>query len=97
MEYTQISKQVIDFHKSSFSNWYDAVSMVQDQTVSVMDMVLDQSTWIPQEGRHAIQNWVNVYEKERGRFKSYVDEGYTGLEKYFSDARKSSSVKPKKS
>ena len=46
MEYTQITKQVLDFQKMSFSNWYDAVALLQDQATSAMDMVLDKNTWM---------------------------------------------------
>jgi hypothetical protein len=88
MEYNQITKQVLDFQKLSFSNWYNAVSMVQDQAVAAMDTILDQATWIPEEGRNAIQSWVNVCQEERDRFKSYVDEGFTGLEKAAAEGRK---------
>lgn len=88
MEYNQITKQVIDFQKLSFSNWYNAVTMVQDQAVAAVDTILDQATWMPEEGRQAIQSWVNVCQEERDRFKSYVDEGFTGLEKVAIEGRK---------
>lgn len=88
MEYNQITKQVIDFQKLSFSNWYNAVSMVQDQAVAAMDTLLDQATWMPEEGRQAIQSWVSVCQEERDRFKLYVDEGFIGLEKVTAEGRK---------
>ena len=96
MEYTQITKQVIDFQKMSFSNWYDTVAMLQDQATSAMDMVLDQNAWLPEEGRKAIQSWVSACQKERGRFKSYVDEGFAGAEKLMSESKKAVQPKVKK-
>ena len=59
MEFTEITKQLIDFQKMSFSNWYNAVAMVQDQSTSAMDMMLDQSTWVPEDGRKVVQNWLD--------------------------------------
>jgi hypothetical protein len=76
MEYTQITKQVLDFQKMSFSNWYDALAMLQDQATSAMGMVLDQNAWIPEEGRKAIQSWVSACQQERGRLKSYFDVSF---------------------
>ena len=96
MEYTQITKQVLDFQKMSFANWYDTVAMLQDQATSAMDMVLDQNTWMPEEGRKAIQSWVSACQQERGRFKSYVDEGFAGIEKLMTESKKAVQPKAKK-
>ena len=96
MEYTQITKQVLDFQKMSFSSWYNAVSLLQDQATSAMDMVLDQNTWMPEEGRKAIQSWVSACQTERGRFKSYIDEGFAGLEKIMDEDKKGVQPKQKK-
>jgi hypothetical protein len=88
MEPTQMTKKVIDFQKMSFDHWYNAMSLIQDQAGSTMDMVLNQATWIPEEGRNALRSWVNVCQQERGRFKSYVDKGFSTLEKAVSDVAK---------
>lgn len=88
MEYTEITKQVIDFQKMSFANWYNAVAMVQDQTTSAMDVVLDQSTWVPEDGRKAVQGWLSACQEERDRFKAYIDGSFTSVEKYMAKGKK---------
>jgi hypothetical protein len=93
MEYTQLATQMIDFQKMSFSNWYGAVSILQDQTTSAMKMVLQQNTWLPEEGRKAVQSWIDTYRQERGRFKSYVDEALDDLKKFTAQGQKT--VQPK--
>lgn len=93
MEYTEITKQVIDFQKMSFANWYNAVSMVQDQTTSAMDMMLGQNTWVPEEGKKAVQSWMDACQNERDRFKAYVDEGFSSMEKYIAPSKKASKSK----
>lgn len=80
--YNEIAKQVIDFQKTSFSSMYEAVATLQDQAVDAVDTMLDQSTWLPEEGRKAIRGWVGACQEERDRFKSYVDDGFSGLAKY---------------
>jgi hypothetical protein len=92
--YSQIAKQMIDFQKTSFSSMYDAVATLQDQAVDAVDTMLDQTTWLPEEGRKAIRSWVDACQEERDRFKTYVDDGFNGLAKYL-DAQKGS-VKTKK-
>lgn len=96
MEYTQITKQVLDFQKMSFSNWYDALAMLQDQATSAMDLVLEQNAWMPEEGRKAIQGWIDACQQERGRFKAYVDDGFSGIEKLMTESKKTVQPKTKK-
>ena len=88
MEYTEITKQVIDFQKMSFANLYNAIAMVQDQTTSAMDIVLSQSTWVPEDGRKVVQGWLSACQEERDRFKSYVDGSFSSVEKYMDKSKK---------
>ena len=83
MDYNQIAKKVIDSQKLAFSNYYKAVAMVQDQATSAMEKLMAQATWVPEDNRKAVKSWVNLCQEERGRFKSYVDAGFVGLEKTF--------------
>lgn len=96
MEYNQITKKVIDFQKMSFENWYEAVAIAQDQAVSTMNMMLNQATWIPDDGRNAVQNWINVCKEERNRFKSYISKGFSVLESTVTEASKAAEKAAKK-
>ncbi len=96
MEYSQITKQVIDFQKMSFANLCNAMNMAQEQASSAVDMVLEQNTWMPEQGRQALQNWINVCQTESGRFQSYVEEGFAGLEKILGQNKKAAPAKPQK-
>ena len=96
MEYTQIAKQVIDFQKMSFANWYNAVTMAQEQATSAVDLVLEQNNWMPEQGRQALMSWRDACQEETGRFKSYVDEGFAGLEKFLGQSKKATSAKSRK-
>lgn len=97
MAYDQITKQVIDFQKTSFTSWYEAVALLQNQATSAVDNMLDQSTWIPEEGRQAIASWMDVCQQEQGRLKDYIDGSISGVEKLMTSSKKSSPAKPKKS
>ncbi len=94
--YNQIAKQVIDFQKTSFSSVYNAMATLQDQAVNAVDTVLDQTTWLPDEGRKALRSWVDACQVERDRFKSYVDDGFNGLAKYVGSIKTPSTTKTKK-
>ena len=95
MEYSAITKQVIEFQKMSFTSWYNTMVLFQDQTTSAMDTILAQNTWVPEDGRKTVQNWLNACQKERDRFKAYVDEGFTSMEKYAAKPKKVASAKTK--
>ncbi|MGD9369175.1 MAG: hypothetical protein PVH87_25940 [Desulfobacteraceae bacterium] len=54
-----ITKQVLDFQKGAFSSWYGAMSILQEQAAFTVDTMLNQASWIPEEGRQAILSWSN--------------------------------------
>jgi hypothetical protein len=87
MEYTEITKKMLDFQRMTFDSWYNAVSLVQDQAATTMGMMLNQAAWIPEDGRNAIQGWVQISRDERNRLKSYVDMGFAAIEKSLSSDR----------
>ena len=96
MAYNQIAKQAIDFQKSSFENGYNAVARVQDQAAEAVETMLNQTSLVPEEGRQVIKSWVNACQEERNRFKSYVEDGFSGLEKHLAPESKIVPVKLKK-
>jgi hypothetical protein len=57
---------------------------------------LDQTTWLPDDGRKAYQGWVDACQEERDRFKTYVDDGFSGLQKYLGSVKISGPAKAKK-
>ena len=89
MEYNQIAKQAIDFQKNFFMSGYNAVAKVQDQAAEAVEMMLNQTSLVPEAGRQAIKGWVSACQEERNRFKSYVEDGFRGLEKHLAGESKS--------
>jgi hypothetical protein len=96
MEHSRVTKQIFNFQKMSFEMWYDAVALMQNQSVSMMDKMLDQSSWLPDNRRQAIKSWMDVCEKEGDRFKSYVDDSFAGVEAYITESKPVTSQKTKK-
>jgi hypothetical protein len=82
MEAYQITKQAFDFQKGAISSWFDVLSILQDQADLTVDTVFNQASWIPDEGRQVILDWVSACKNEGDRYKDYVDEIFSGLEKY---------------
>jgi hypothetical protein len=47
---------------------------------------LQQATWIPEEGRKAIENWMQSYKKGCEDFKKLADENYQKVEEFFASS-----------
>lgn len=75
----RMAKQMIDMQKVSCDVMINGMIMMWDQT----RMVLDGATWIPEEGRKALAQWVDINRKACENLKSAIDSGYSSLEKFF--------------
>jgi len=94
MENDAIAKQIIDFYKSAFDNTFDSLTALQQQMEKMVQSFIQQSTWLPVEGKAAINEWGNICNKGRYDFKEAVDKNYKKVEEYF--AAVESAVKPEK-
>jgi hypothetical protein len=93
MEPVKIAKQMIEFQKATFDNSFSAMGMVQDQAERMISMGLEQATWLPEEGRKAIDAWVKSYKKGREDFKKIVDENFGKVEQFFAGTEKAKKKK----
>jgi polyhydroxyalkanoate synthesis regulator phasin len=75
---------MIDFQKTTFDNTFNAMVLLQGQAETMANTILDQATWMPEEGRKAINDWVKAYKKGREEFKKVVDENFKKVEDFFS-------------
>ena len=83
MDQKKLFKQMLDFNKSAFENSFNAMVMLQEQAERAANTILDQATWLPEDGRKAIKQWADSYKKGRDDFKKLIDENYSRVETYF--------------
>jgi hypothetical protein len=83
MDQKQVFKQMIDFNKAAFDNSFNAIVMFQDKAESLSNTLLTQATWLPGEGKKAIEEWVKTYKTGRETFKKSVDESLNKVEDFF--------------
>lgn len=83
MDQKQLLKQMIEFNQATFNNTFQALTMLQDQFETLTQTAVDQSNWLPEEGRKAIEEWAKAYKTGREQFKSYVDESYQKVAEFF--------------
>jgi hypothetical protein len=96
MEAYQITKQAFYFQKGALSSWLDVLSILQDQADLTVNTVLNQASWIPDEDRQVILNWASACKNEGDRYKTYVEESFSDLEKYLVQEIKDAPAKAKK-
>ena len=88
MEPLKMAKQMIDFQKATFDNTFNAMVMLQDQTERMFGTFMEQATFLPEEGKKMLREWVEAFKKGREEFKKAVDESFGKLETYFAQAGK---------
>lgn len=88
MDQKQLVKQMVDFNRAAFNNTFNAMTMLQDQSERVAATLLEQATWLPEEGKKAINEWAASFKKGRDQFKKYVDESYGKVEEFFTNWQK---------
>ncbi len=93
MEQGKIAKQMIDFHKSTFDNTFNAMSILQEQTERMVNMFLEQSPWVPEDGRKVINEWVKTYKKGRSEFRTTVDDSFKKVDDFFTGFNKETKAK----
>ena len=83
MDQKVMLKQMVEFNKSTFDNSFKAMVMLQEQTEKMVNTMLGQATWLPEEGKKALKDWVKSYKKCRDAFKKLVDESFKKVEDFF--------------
>ncbi len=89
MEPLKLAKQMIEFNKAAFDNSFNTMVLLQEQTEKMVNAFLEQSPWLPEEGKKILNEWIAAYKKGREEFKKVVNEGYKKVDAYFADACKS--------
>lgn len=83
----ELAKQMIDFNKATFDNSFSMMVMLQEQMEKTVNTFAQQATWLPDEGRKVLGEWVSTYKKGREDFKKLVDESYKKVDSYFASQK----------
>lgn len=88
MEPAKITKQIIEFQKTTFDNTFNAMIVLQEQTEKMVKAMLDHSPMIPDEGKKAVNEWISAYKKGREDFKKMVEDNFKKVEDFFAGFEK---------
>ena len=87
MEPNLMLKQMLDFNKTAFDNSFNAMLTIQEQNAKMVNTFLEQATWMPEEGKKVIRDWVDAYKKGCQDFKKAADANYKKVDQYFASAK----------
>lgn len=83
MDPKQIAKQMVDFNKTAFDNSFEAMSVVQDQAEKMINSLMEQTAFFPEDGKKAVNDWIKAIKKGREEFKAAADENFKKVEIFF--------------
>ena len=83
MDQKQMLKQMLEFNQNTFNTAFNTMTLLQDQLEGVAKTMLEQATWLPAEGRKAIENVTESYKSACQTFKQQIDNSYKQVEKTF--------------
>jgi uncharacterized coiled-coil DUF342 family protein len=88
MEQAKITKQLLEFQKTTFDNMFNAMTILQEQTEKMVNMFLEQAPGLPAEGKDAVNEWLKTYKKGREAYKASVNESYKKVEDFLVNIEK---------
>jgi hypothetical protein len=87
MEPNIMLKQMLAFNKTAYDNSFNAMLTIQEQNSKMVDTFLEQASWMPEEGKNLIRNWVGTYKKGCEDFKKTADENYKKVDEFFASQK----------
>ena len=75
-----VLKKMIDFNKETFISMYNTFSYLQKQTENIIDSMIDQNLWLPEQNKKNIKEWSKTYKNGLDRFKKNMEIGYEKIE-----------------
>ncbi len=80
MAATQMAKQMIDFQKSILNNSYNALTVIQNQTETMINSYAEQLPWMTDEVKTQLTQNFEQARKAGEEFKKAIDDGYARFE-----------------
>jgi len=57
------------------------MEILREQNEKVTNSFLDQATWLPEEGKKAVNEWMQLYKKGCDDFKKTADQIFSDIVK----------------
>ncbi len=74
-------KQMIDFQRMTVDGAINNLLLFWEQTGNMMNAVLEQAKWLPEEAKKPLRQWVDSNKKGCETLREAVGSGYNSLER----------------
>jgi polyhydroxyalkanoate synthesis regulator phasin len=85
MHFNEMLKQMLDFNKKAYESGLKNLSMCQEQMEKMIDLYIDQTVVMPEQGKKAAKELASMYKKGFDDFKTLMDTYYSNLGKIFQE------------
>lgn len=79
----KIFKQMIIFNKNAFDSVFSVISSLQAQTERMLKIYLEKAAGFPEEGKKAMNEWIEVFNKGGRDFQNAVHDGFKKVDYFF--------------
>jgi hypothetical protein len=80
MQTSKLTKQILDFQKSTFETFYGTMTRIQNQMESTTTNLLKRSSIVPEEGLRALDAWSSAIKQGQSDVKKMIDDGFDAWE-----------------
>ena len=87
MDQRQVFRQMLQYNKSISEACFTNLGLLHEHMENNAQMMLDQTAWIPGEGRKVMEEWAKACKQGRQNLKNAVDEGFKRVEAFYSDMK----------
>jgi hypothetical protein len=94
-EGSRFAVSVLDLQKTSFDNAVKAIESMQKQTEKVLKELIDNSSFMPGEGKKIIEEWRRLLKRSQGDFTKTVDKSFDLWTSFFERVRREEAEKAK--
>ena len=77
------TKQLIDFQKTAFDNFFSAMVLVQEHGEKITNTLFEQVTWLPEESKRLVDQWIEMNKKGRDDLKTAMDQNFNQVKDLF--------------
>ncbi len=78
-------RPMVEFNKTAYENSLKGITMLQEQNEKMTKTMIDQATWLPDEGKKALDSMAEFYKSAFDNFKTIMDDNFKKAEKYLSE------------
>ncbi len=85
MELRDMYKQMLEVNRRVFDTSFGALRLWQDQTEGMVNTMMEQAGWVPEDSKRAFGNWLKTYKRTLEDFHQAVTEGFKKVEETYTE------------